>query len=131
MYSAFHIMFCCFSLDSPEFLYVAFNSFLNVAPMFFPLFCATCATKNFYYGQDFCFYHNTKRKAADNSQRNSTPLAETPVNPRFFYLFKHYFKSLLQKEITIHHKNNIKTTLNYINIKGKMCTVTKKLKQKG
>ena len=30
----------------------------------------------------------------------------------FFYLCQ-YFKSLLQKEITIHHKSNIKTTLNY------------------
>ena len=43
----------------------------------------------------------------------------------FFILFLHYFNSLLQKEIMIHHKSNIKTTLNYINIKGKMCAVTK------
>ena len=41
------------------------------------------------------------------------------------FLFMHYFKSLLQKEITIHHKSNIKTTLNYINIKGRMCAVSK------
>ena len=27
----------------------------------------------------------------------------------------HYFDSLLQKEIMIHHNSNIKTTLNYIN----------------
>ena len=37
------------------------------------------------------------------------------------FLFMHYFNSLLQKEITIHHKSNIKTTLNYIyNIEGKI-----------
>ena len=30
------------------------------------------------------------------------------------FLFMHYFNSLLQKEITIHHKSNILTTLNYI-----------------
>ena len=36
-----------------------------------------------------------------------------------------YFKSLQQKEITIHHKNNIKTALNYKNMKSKMCAVTK------
>ena len=42
------------------------------------------------------------------------------------FLFIHYFKSLLQKEITTHHKSNIKTAFkNYINIKGKMCAVTK------
>ena len=44
---------------------------------------------------------------------------------RFFFLFMHYFKSLLQKEITIHHKSNINTTLNYINIKRKMCAGAK------
>ena len=42
-----------------------------------------------------------------------------------YFLFMHYFKSLLQKEITIHHKSNKKTTLNYINIKGEMCARTK------
>ena len=76
---------------------MAFNSFLNVAPMFFPLFCVTCATKNFYYGQDFCFYHNAKCKAADNSQRNSTPLAETQVNPRFYLFIYALFQKFTTK----------------------------------
>ena len=42
------------------------------------------------------------------------------------FFIMHYFKSLLQKEITIHHKSNIKTTLNDINMKSEMCAVTKR-----
>ena len=55
-----------------------------------------------------------------NSSRSSLV-----VNRFQIFLFMHYFKSLLQKEFTVQHKSNIKTTLNYINIKGKMCAVTK------
>ena len=39
----------------------------------------------------------------------------------FFYLCT--ISKVYYKEITIRHKNNIKTTLNYINLKGKMCAV--------
>ena len=42
-----------------------------------------------------------------------------------FVFIMHYFKSLLQKEITMHHKSNIKTTLNYRDMKSTMCAVTK------
>ena len=41
------------------------------------------------------------------------------------FIIMHYFNGLQQKEITIYKKSNIKTALNYINIKGKMCAVTK------
>ena len=37
----------------------------------------------------------------------------------------HYFNGLQQKEITIYKKSNIKTALNCINVKSKMCAVTK------
>ena len=36
----------------------------------------------------------------------------------------HYFNGLQQKEITIYKKINMKTALNYINVKSKMCAVT-------
>ena len=39
----------------------------NVAPVFYPLLCALLAIKPYNYGQDFCFYHKTKRKAADKT----------------------------------------------------------------
>ena len=37
----------------------------------------------------------------------------------------HYFNGLKQKEITIYKKSNPKRALNYINVKSKMCAVTK------
>ena len=37
----------------------------------------------------------------------------------------HYFNGLQQKEITKYEKSNIKTALNYINVKSKMWAVTR------
>ena len=41
------------------------------------------------------------------------------------FIIVHYFNGLQQKEVTIYKKSNIKTALNYINVKSKMCAVTK------
>ena len=41
------------------------------------------------------------------------------------FIIMHYFNGLQQKEITIYKRSNIKTALNYINVKSKMCAVTK------
>ena len=41
------------------------------------------------------------------------------------FIIMHYFNGLQQKEITVYKKSNIKTALNYINVKSKMCAVTK------
>ena len=41
------------------------------------------------------------------------------------FIIMPYFNGLQQKEITINKKSNIKTALNYINVKSKMCAVTK------
>ena len=37
----------------------------------------------------------------------------------------HYFNGLQQKEITIYKKSDITTAFMYINVKSKMCAVTK------
>ena len=37
------------------------------------------------------------------------------------FIIMHYFNGLQQKEIAIYKKSNIKTALNYINVKSKMC----------
>ena len=41
------------------------------------------------------------------------------------FIIVHYFNGSQQKEITIYKKSNIKIALNYINVKSKMCAVTK------
>ena len=40
---------------------------VNVALMFYLLFCVSFAIKPHHYGQDFCFCHKTKHKAADKT----------------------------------------------------------------
>ena len=41
------------------------------------------------------------------------------------FIIVHYFNGSQQKEVTIYKESNIKIALNYINVKSKMCAVTK------
>ena len=46
---------------------MALSSSGNIPPMFYTLFCDSCAIKTYDYGQDFHFYRKTRRKAADKT----------------------------------------------------------------
>ena len=41
-----------------------FSGYSTVASMIYLLFCASFALKTYHYGQDVCYFHKTKRKAA-------------------------------------------------------------------
>ena len=61
----------------------------NIVPMLYPLLCASFAIKNYDYGQDFCFYHKTLKRAL---RENSCSMGEHGCLPE---LHKYVWPSVI------------------------------------